>query len=97
MIYNWFYIFNASEFGLAGLVSRTYTVVLEGIGQKDVLVTQGNYLGITYEGVYLPINFNSENPFKFEDIEQLQTDDGDSLGVEIDSDNNVWLGILVRS
>ncbi len=96
MTYNWFWIFNAAEFALAGLVSRTYSANLEGIGLKDVLVTQGNLLGMTYQDVFLPINMNDKNPFKLADVSALQTADGDSLAVQIDSNNDVWLGILVR-
>ncbi len=97
MNYDWFWVFNAADFGVADLVSRTYGVILEGIGAKEVLVTQGNLLGMTYDGVYLPINLNGNNPFKFADVSALQTSDtGDSLAVQIDENNDVWLGILVR-
>jgi len=52
-VYNWFKIFNALEFLATGLVSRTYTLNLEGIGQRDVLVTKGVAIGMTYEGVFV--------------------------------------------
>lgn len=82
MIYTWFYIFNSADFETTGLVSRTYTLILDGIGQKDILVTKGNYLGITYEDVFLPLNMNDKNPFEFE-----------GFAIYSDADNNVWLGI----
>lgn len=85
MTYVWYYIFNMTEDFPATLVSRTFTVILNGIGQKEILVTRGNLTGITYEGVFLPLNLNSKNPFEFED-----------LAVHIDEDDNVRLGIAVE-
>lgn len=84
MIYTWYYIFNADDFNAEGLVSQTYTVILEGIGQKDILVTKGNFLGLTYEGVFLPLEMNDKNPFEF-----------DSHAIYVDSNQNVFLGIAV--
>mgnify|MGYP006921309590 CR=1 FL=1 len=65
-IYKWFKIFNYDEFQALGLVSRTYTKELVDIGIKTFLVTQGNLVSITYEGVFLPIELNDKNPFEFE-------------------------------
>ncbi len=85
-LYNWFFIFNADEFAALDLVSKTYTVILAGVGQKDVLVTQGVGIGITYEGVFLPLNLNGKNPFGFE-----------TFASYIDAENNVWLGVPVEN
>ena len=84
MIYRWFKIFNRTEFLALGLVSRTYTWVLSELGEKSILVTHGNLLGITYEGVYLPIGLSSKNPFEF-----------DGHAVYVSSSDDVYLGILV--
>lgn len=86
MIYNWFKIFNKTEFDALDLVSKTYTLILEGIGQKDILVTKGVGYGITYEGVFLSLNMNDLNPFEF-----------DGHAIYIDADENVYLGIEVPS
>ena len=82
MNYDWYLIFNKDEFEELDLVSKTYSLDLEGIGTKDVLVTWGEKLGITYEGIFLPLELNDENPFEFE-----------SHAVYIDEDNDVYLGI----
>ncbi len=82
MIRDWFKIFNLTDFTATGLISRTYTLVLEGIGQKDILVTKGELTGITYEGVFLGINLNNRNPFG-----------RDGYAVYLDANNDVWLGI----
>lgn len=84
--YTWFKIFNRTEFLATGLVSRTYTFVLTGFGQKDILVTLGNALGITYDGVYLPIELNDLNPFVI-----------DERAVYVDQNDDVYLGIQVAS
>lgn len=83
MIYIWYFMFNLDEFNALGLVSRTYTLTLENIGQKDVLLTKGNYIGITYEGIFLPLNQTEKNPFEFDD-----------QAIYVDEDQNVWLGFL---
>jgi hypothetical protein len=83
--YNWFLIFNQTTFNALNLYSKTYTVNLEGIGEKEILVTKGETVAITYEGTMLPINLNSVNPFEFDD-----------LAVYINSDNDVYLGVLIE-
>lgn len=65
-MFNWFKIFNLTEFLATGLISKTYTQELVGIGVKDVLVTNGNMISLTYEDVMLSINLNGKNPFVFE-------------------------------
>lgn len=84
MTYTWFPIFNLEEFLALGLVSKTYTLTLEGIGQKDILVTHGELVGITYDGHFLTLSLNDKNPFEFEDH-----------AVYVDEDDQVWLGIAV--
>lgn len=82
MTYLWFKIFNIDDFAALGLVSRTYTLDLEGVGQKDILVTKGVNYGLTYEGVFLSLEMSDLNPFPF-----------DGHAIYVDSHNNVYLGI----
>jgi hypothetical protein len=84
MIYDWYKIFNLDEFIATGLRSRTYTLELEEIGQKDILVTRANLYSILYDGIFLPISLNDKNPFEFE-----------GHAVYLDSNNDVFLGIAV--
>ena len=79
---NWFQIFNLTEWLDEGLVSRTLTVFLEGIGQTEILITHGNETSIHFSDVFLPIGFEGLNPWV----------EGD-YGVFLDEDNNVWLGV----
>lgn len=85
MEFNWFILFNRAEFEGLDLFSRLLTVTLEGIGEKEILITQGNELAITYEGVFLPVNFTDKNPFL-----------KDSLAVFEDSNENIWLGVGIE-
>lgn len=83
-MFNWFKIFNTAEFNALNLVSKTYTHNLTGIGLKDILVTKGNDYGITYEGVFLPLEMNDDNPFIFE-----------GLAIYINESDDVYLGVEV--
>lgn len=89
MTFTWFKVFNLAEFEALGLVSKTYTLILEGIGQKDVLVTKGELTSILYEGIFLPINLNDINPF----IKEGEADGELAHAVYIDASDNVYLGI----
>lgn len=66
MIYDWFKVANLTEFLALGLVSQEITLELEGLGLKDILVTQGNEIGILYDGVFLMLGFNEASPFEFD-------------------------------
>lgn len=83
MIINWYNIINKADFEATGLVSRTVTLFLAGEGEKDILVTKGNYISIMYDDVFLPVNLNDLNPFAF-----------DSKLVYLDEDDEIWLGVL---
>lgn len=86
MQYTWFKIFNRTEFNALGLVSRTYTLNLDGVGEKDILVTKGLALGMLYEGVFLSLELNDKNPFEFDDH-----------AIYVDENDDVYLGIAVES
>lgn len=85
MIFLWFRIFNLTDFLATGLYSKTYTQELVGVGLKDVLVTNGKTISITYEDVMLSINLNSKNPFVFE-----------GHGVYLSEAQDVYLGLPIN-
>ncbi|AEG42323.1 hypothetical protein BdPhPhi1402_gp26 [Bdellovibrio phage phi1402] len=82
-LFNWFLIFNRVEFDETELVSRTYSVTLDGIGDKDILVTRGNILSMTYDGVMVGLDTDSpadapfSAPFIFDNVGIMQTTNGD--------------------
>lgn len=81
MIYKWYKIINKPEFEATGLVSRTVTLILEGIGLRSVLVTNGNFFSVTYEDTMLSLSADGHNPFEF-----------NGLALYLDSAGDVWLG-----
>lgn len=81
-VYDWYNVFSKTEFEATGLVARTYTFELEGVGQKDILVTKGNTVAMQYEDAFLPVSFLGRNPYE-----------QGAYAVYIDSDQNVYLGL----
>lgn len=88
MIFNWFLIFNKDIFLDTGLVSRKILAIMDGIGTKQILITKGNELSVTYEDVILPIGFNGENPY-------VKQGDAAHYAVYLDTNGDVYLGIEV--
>jgi hypothetical protein len=86
MNYDWYNIYNMTEFLATGLVSRTVTVIFDGLGLKEILLTKGYDDGVSvlFDDVFLKINLNDKNPFEFED-----------RAVYLDSNNDIWVGIAV--
>ncbi len=82
MIFDWYKIFNLDEFEATDLTSKNYEVVLEGLDVRNVLVTKGVGVNVTFDDVFLKIGLNDANPFIFE-----------SRAVYLDSNNDVWVGI----
>lgn len=82
MSYTAYKIFNKPEFEALALKSKTYRCNFPDIGEKDVLVTLGNLLAITFEGVFMPINLNSANPYA-----------KDGYAIFLDEADDVYLGI----
>ena len=85
MEFLWFKIFNLNDFIASGLFSRTYSLELEGVGLRDVLVTNGKTIGLTYEDVFLSLNLNAKNPFVFE-----------GMATYVAESQNVYLGFLIN-
>lgn len=84
-MFTWYKIFNRIEFEALGLVSRNYIFELGELGEKEILVTKGNGVCITYEGVMLMLNLNDKNPFVF-----------DGHAIKEAENNDVYLGIEVE-
>lgn len=85
-MFKWFKIFNITEFNATGLYSKTETFNLEGIGQKSFLITKGNEYGITYEGIFLAVDMNDNNPNEMDDC-----------AIYKDANQDVWWGFKVET
>jgi len=85
MNYNWYKIFNKPDFEALDIPSKEYEFLLEEIGLKTVLVVKGNLCGLFYEGTFLSLELNDNNPFEF-----------DSHAIYIDDNDDVWLGLEVE-
>lgn len=83
--FDWYLIFSLPDFLATGLVSRTETVYLDGVSQKDILITKGNTVAMTFEDTFLPIEFADKNPY-------IRT----PYAVYVDAEGGVWLGIEVE-
>ncbi len=81
MTYNWYNIFNLTEFLDADLVSREVEITLQGLGLKTILITKGINVSMLYDDVFLSLNLNDQNPFEFYDH-----------AIYVDSNDDVWLG-----
>lgn len=85
MTFNWYSLFNATEFLATGLVSRVLSVTLDGVGDAEILITcPDNQVQVTYDGVFMPVGFAGKNPYVRAPYAVAQDEDG-----------NVWLGIEV--
>ena len=84
MNYNWYNLFNESEFLAEDIPSRELEVSLEGIGTETILIVRGNYTSIIYSGVMLSVNLLNNNPFEFDAFAVYKNPSGDViLGVTV--------------
>jgi len=86
--YNWYKIFNLTEFTALSLVSKSYEYDFETLGLREILVTKGNTVGVVFDDVFLSLGLvNDEGYFAFEDRAVfLQTATQDVyVGVKIES------------
>lgn len=82
-VYDWYKVFNLTEFEATGLVSQSLELVFDTLGVKTLLVTKGNLVSVTFDDVMLAIGLNSKSPFEFED-----------RAIYLDENDDVWVGIL---
>lgn len=83
--YDWYKLFNKTEFEAEELVSRTLLVQLEGRGREQFHITRGNTVAVTYDSdIFLPVNFLEQNPYVQE-----------TYAVYLDGNDDVWFGFEV--
>lgn len=82
--YDWYKIFNTTEFDALGIPSRNYVINLEDLGPKEFLVCKGIGYSILYEENYICLEMNDVNPNEFE-----------GFAIYKNADNDVFFGILI--
>ncbi len=85
MQFNWFQIFNLTDFLDTGLSSRVITPFLENYGEKEMIITKGNTNAITIDGEFLPIEFAGKNPYS-----------QNGFAVYKDANANIYVGFEVE-
>lgn len=91
MIFDWWKVFNLTEFQALALVSKSYTLSLEDIGEEDFLVTKSNFTSVIFRDVMLPISLSGSNPTVKEG------DDGTYAVYLKPETQDVYIGIEVES
>lgn len=86
MIYNWFKIFNMTEFLALNIGSKKYEYNLSGVGQSDFIVYLGNVVSIMYLDEFMPVNLYEPALYK----------KGSYAVYRDDITGNVWFGFLVN-
>lgn len=81
-MFDWYRIFNLQEFLDSGLVSFPATVVLDGIGQRELLIVRGVGVGVQLEDIFLRLDLNGRNPMRFGE-----------RAIFLDPNGDVWLGV----
>ncbi len=87
MLYDWYQLFNLTDWLATGLVARTLIVNLESRGRTVFEITQGNETSVRYGDQFLSVNFLEMNP-------NPGVESGSLYAVYLDADNNVWFGFL---
>ncbi len=87
MIFTWYKVINKNDFDALDIPSKQIEVILENIGLSRVLVCKGIHTSILYDGVFLTIGLNDENPFVI-DGHAVYLDENDDifLGIEVDEE-----------
>ena len=59
---------------------------MQDYGQKEFLVTKGIGVSLTVDGVLLPVEFQSKNPYSFEGVAVFREDETDDVyyGIEVE-------------
>lgn len=81
--YDWYKLFNRTEFEALGVPSRQYTMEFQDRGLKTFMATKGIGVSVLIDDVFLMADLNNKNPFVF-----------DSMVISTDSENNIWVGYL---
>lgn len=88
MIFRWYEIADSQDFTIQGedIYSKEYTLNLEGIGVKKILVVFGLKVSIIYEDQMLTHDVNGKNPGIYGDYAIFFGRGKFYLGIKVDED-----------
>lgn len=88
-LFNWYLIFNRHEFEEFKIPSKMYSVILNGIGEKDILATRGNLLSIVYNSTMVSLDTGEDPQRPF-----LGPFFMDNIGIYQNENSDIFLGVL---
>lgn len=83
MSFDYYFIFNLDEFLALGLVSKTYTLDLEGVGTETFLAVHGSFNSLVFRDVLLPLDSGA----------QVRPGIDGTYTAVVNQSRNVYLGI----
>lgn len=85
-IYNWFKIFNLSDFLDTELVSQKFNFSLSGVGDSEFTAVLGNVVSLIYLDECMPVNMYPEQLYQKNNYAIYRDD----------LTGDVWFGFLVE-
>ncbi len=85
-MFDWYRLFNKTDFEATGLTSYSITLDLEGVGLREVMIVKGNTISLIIDELMLAVNLNGRNPFRY-----------GTRAVWLDDNDDVWLGVYRAS
>lgn len=79
-MYDWYKLFNITEWLATGLVQRTLKIPLQDLGEKTFLITQGATTAVLYEDKFLPVQFLDQNPYVLDGV-AIYRDSADDIHI----------------
>lgn len=84
MIFDWYLVYNLTDFDALNIHSKSIPLNTEDRGLINLIITKGQYYGVNFvdDDIFLAVGINNQNPFNL-----------GSRSVAIDTHNNLWIGL----
>lgn len=80
--WQWWKIINLNDIKNPDVPDRYLTVVLDGLGQTDIVISRGFNICVLFLNYWIVPGLNERNVFTVDN----------KVGAYIDKDNNLWVG-----
>lgn len=90
MIFAWYRVFELSDFDNFGTESGVWSIQIPDRGTIDGEVYNGRFVGLVYNGLYLPFGLNQTEPFI-----QTKHTTGEVFAIDV-FNGGVYLGFEVQ-